>query len=148
MRSDLHVGLPQMAVQLDVVRDLHRLGPHKLEQGDGDPGVPGGDTGLGLLQAPPEALQVGGLGDVQQRVGQLVVEHGVVLGLDLAALLIRHQPLCDQLVRVGVRDALPGAGRVDRVTSSAFGLAWFFCTLLEQLQEKRSEEVLETTIQK
>lgn len=92
------MGLPQVAVDLDFLGDVHRFGPYVLQQGDGDARVPGGDFGLGFAQIPPAALQVGEWGGVQGHVGQLVVEHAVVLGLDLVPLHLGHQTLGDQLL--------------------------------------------------
>lgn len=94
----LYVGLSKVAVQLDLLGDVHRFCAYKLQQGNGDARVPGGDSGLRFHQVPPAALQVGGWRAVQGHVGQLVVEHAVVFGLDLVALNIGHQTLRDQLV--------------------------------------------------
>lgn len=106
------MGLSKVAVQLDLLRDVHRLCSYKLQQGNGDTCVPGADSGLGFHQIHPAALQVGGWRAVQGHVGQLVVEHGIVFGLDLVALSFGHQTLSDQLVRVGIRDALTGSVRM------------------------------------
>lgn len=103
------MGLSQVAVQLDLLGDVHRLPSDELQQGNGDARVPGGNSGLGLHQIPPAALQVGGGRAVLAHVGQLVVQRAEVVGLDLVALDFGHQTLRDQLVRVGVRDALPGS---------------------------------------
>lgn len=84
------MGLYKVAVQLDVLRDVHRFCAHKLQQGSGDTRVPGADSGLGFHQIPPAALQVGGWRAVQGHVGQLVVEHAVVFGLDLVTFSIGH----------------------------------------------------------
>lgn len=70
-------------MQLDLIGDVHRLGPHELQQGRGDARVPGGDACLGLHQVPPAALQVGGGGAVQSHVGQTIVQHAVVGRLHL-----------------------------------------------------------------
>lgn len=110
--TNLYVSLCQVAVQLGLLGDVHRLGPDELQQGDGDAGIPGADSGLRFHQVPPAALQVGGRRAVQGHVGQLVVEHAVVLGLDVVTLAFSHQALGDQLVRVGIWDALPGSGRI------------------------------------
>lgn len=100
------MSLYEVAVHLGLLRDVHRFGPDKLQQWNGDTCVPGRDFRLGLHQVAPAALQVGGWGAVQSHVGQLVVEHAVVFGLDLVSLCIGHQAFRDQLVGVGVRDAL------------------------------------------
>ncbi len=97
-RTHLYVGLSKVAVQLDLLRDVHRFRSYKLQQGNGDTRVPGGDSGLGLCQIPPAALQVGGWRAVQGHAGQLVVEPAVVFGLDLITLDFGHQTLRDQLV--------------------------------------------------
>lgn len=94
----LCMGLSKVAVQLDLLRDVHRFCSYKLQQGNGNACVPGGDSGLGFHQIPPAALQVGGWRAVQGHVRQLVVEHAVVLGLDRITLDIGHQTLRDQLV--------------------------------------------------
>lgn len=101
-------------MQLDLLGDVHGLRPDKLQQGDGDARVPGADLGLWFHQVPPAALQVGGRGAVQGHVGQLVVEHGVVFGLDVIVLAFGHQTLRDKLFCVGIRDALTGSGRMGR----------------------------------
>lgn len=112
--------LSEVAVELDLLRDVHRFHSYKLQQGNGDARVPGGDLGLGLDQMPPAALQVSGRRAVLGRDGQLVVEHGEVLGLDLVALGFGHQTLRDQPVGVGVRDALPGSGRMQQCDKVCF----------------------------
>lgn len=80
-------------MQLDLLRDIHRFHSHKLQQGNGDTSVPGGDSSLGFNKIPPAALQVGGWRAVQGHVGQLVVEHAVVFGFDLVTLNFCHQTL-------------------------------------------------------
>ncbi len=92
------MSFSQMAVHLDLFRDVHRFCSYKLQQGDGDARVPGGDSGLRFHQIPPAALQVGGWRAVQGHVGQFVVERAVVFGLDLVSLIVSHQTLRDQLV--------------------------------------------------
>lgn len=103
------MGLPKVAVHLNVLRNVDRLCSDKLQQRDGHTSVPGGDSGLGFNQIPPAALQVGGWRAVQGHVGQLVVEQAVVFGFDLIPLSFSHQTLGDQLVGVGVRDTLTRA---------------------------------------
>lgn len=46
--TNLHVSLSEMAVELNLLRDGHRLGPHKLQQGCGEASVPSADAGLGF----------------------------------------------------------------------------------------------------
>ena len=108
------MGLSKVAVQLDLLWDVHRFCSDKLQQRNGDTRVPGADFGRRLHQIPPAALQVGGWRAVQGHVGQLVVEHAVVFGLDLVTLCFGHQTLRDQLVRVVVRDAFAGSVRMQQ----------------------------------
>lgn len=96
-------------MQLDVLRDVHGFCTQKLQQGNGDTCVPGADSGLGFHQITPAALQVGGWRAAQGHVRELVVEHGVVFGFDIITLSFSHQTLRDQLVGVGLRDALTGS---------------------------------------
>lgn len=99
-------------MQLDLLGDVHGFCPDKLQQGGGDARVPGADLGLWFHQVPPAALQVGGRGAVQGHVGELVVEPAVVFGLDVIVLAFGHQTLRDQLLCIGIRDALTGSGRM------------------------------------
>ena len=99
-----------MTVYVDVLRNGHRFGAHKLQQGCGDARVPGGDAGLGLCQVPPAALQIGGRRAVLGHVGQLLVQHAIVGGPYLTPLLRSHQALGHQQVRIQVWNALPGPG--------------------------------------
>lgn len=99
---------------MDVIWDFHGFRPHKLQQGDGETGVPAADPGLGLGQIPPSALQIGGRGAVKSHVGQFLVQPGVVLGFDAVALGLGHQTLRDQLVGVGIGDALTGPAGAQR----------------------------------
>ena len=87
------MSLSEVAVQLDLLGDVHRFCSYKLQQGYGNTRVPGGDSGLGFHEIPPAALQVGGRRAVQGHVGQLVVEHAVVSGFDLIAFSLSHQTL-------------------------------------------------------
>lgn len=112
----LSVSLSEVAVKLDVLRDVHRFSPHKLQQGSGQAGVPGADSLLGFHQISPSALQIGGWGAVQGHVGQLVIEHGVMFGFDAVTLSFSHQTLGDQLLGIGVRYALTGPVRTQRST--------------------------------
>lgn len=108
------MSLSEVAVKLDVIRDVHRFCPHKLQQGNGEAGVPGADSLLGFHQISPSALQIGGWRAVQGHVGQLVVEHAVMFGLDVVTLSFSHQTLRDQLAGVGIRYALSGSVRTRR----------------------------------
>lgn len=103
------MSLPQVAVKVDALGDFHRFGPHKLQQGNGEAGVPGADPGLGFGQVRPSALQVGGRGAVKAHAGQFVVQRGVVFRFELVALSFSHQALGDQLLGVGIWGALTGS---------------------------------------
>lgn len=105
----LNMSLSKVAVKMDVLRDFHRFRPHKLQQGNGETGVPGADPGLGFGQIPPAALQVGGWGAVKRHVGQFIIQHGVMLRFDAVTLSFSHQTLRDQLLSIGIRYALPGS---------------------------------------
>lgn len=111
-KTNLYVSLCQVAMQLGLLGDVHRLGPDELQQGDGDARVPGTDSGLRFHQVPPATLQVGGWRAVQGHVGQLVIEHAVVLGLDVVTLAFGHLALRDQLVRVEIWDTLSGSDKI------------------------------------
>lgn len=103
------MSLSEVAVKMDVLGDFHRFCPHKLQQGNGETGVPGADPGLGFGQIPPSALQIGGWGAVKGHVGQFIVERGVMFRFDVVALSFSHQTLGDQLVGIGIRYALTGS---------------------------------------
>lgn len=105
----LNMSLSKVAVKMDVLRDFHRFCPHKLQQGNGETGVPGTDSGLGLDQIPPSALQIGGWGAVKGHVGQFIIEHGVMFRFDVVTLSFSHQTLRDQLVSIRIRYALTGS---------------------------------------
>lgn len=119
--TNLYVSLCQVAVQLGLLGDVHGFGPDKLQQGDGDARVPRADPGLRFHQVSPAALQVGGWRAVQGHVGQLVIEHAVVLGLNVVTLAFGHQALRDQLVRVRIWDTLPRSSKIGE-DSSYYGL--------------------------
>lgn len=110
----MSVSLSKVAVKLDVLRDVHRFCPHKLQQGNGQAGVPGADSLLGFHQISPSALQIGGWRAVQGHVGQLVIEHGVMFGFDAVTLSFSHQALGDQLLSIGIRYALTGPVRTQQ----------------------------------
>lgn len=96
--TNLYVSLCQVAVQLRLLGDVHRLGPDKLQQWDWDARIPGADSGLRFHQVAPAALQVGGWRAVQGHISQLVVEHAVVCRLYVVTLAFSHQALRNKLV--------------------------------------------------
>lgn len=110
----LNMSLSKVAVKIDVLGDVHRFSPQKLQKGNGETGVPGGDSGLGFHQVSPPALQIGGWRAVQGHVGQLVIEHGVMFGFDVVTLSFSHQTLRDQLLGVGIRYALTGSASMQQ----------------------------------
>lgn len=103
------MSLSKVAVKMEVLRDFHRFSTHKLQQGNGETGVPGADSGLGFGQIPPSALQIGGWGAIKGHVGEFIIQHSVMFGFDAVTLSFSHQALRDQLVSIGIRYAPTGS---------------------------------------